>query len=708
MRSQNWPGEADGRPPLSLIDTFSGIGTFRLGYEQAATDLGLATRCVGFSEIDKAAIGVYLRHFPDTLDLGDVRTLAASASLPSFDVLLGGFLCQPFAACGLRKSFADDRGRLFFSLARIIGLRRPRAFLLENVAGLKHRHGGKVLDAILHVLRDELGYSVHVAILNSKDFGVAQSRPRLFFVGFRDGDRGFEFPLPTDSSKRLKDVLEANPVDPTYYIPEGALSSMRSHKARHKAMGHGFGYRIADPDCDIACALMLGGLGHERNLIIDRRISEFPLLPGKDSPISRECVRKLTPREWERLQGLPDEFTAKQADGARYDQLGNAVSVPVIRAIARRMLETLAQESPHVTPAIAPRKTPSRNFGPPVAVELCAGCGGLTTGLAKAGIDVAVACEIDHNAAESCRLNHPGTVVVEKDITTEDAKEAVIAALDGRECDLLVAALTCQAYSLSGIRDPADPKGSLFEHFVALVRRLHPKVAIVENVPGILSMRRPDGTLVMHAIAQSLRPLGYSVGYREVNSADFGDPQSRKRVLVLAWSEGRPPRIVSTHDEHGNHGRPPWRTVKDAIHDLADVPEDADAWHIFCRSSPHFIERIHRAPIGQGVAVGYSESFFRAPPDKPAPTIKATNGGVLVHYAKDRLMTPRELARLQSFPDNYRFHGSKGDVLRQIGNAVPIGLATAIGKAVVLAIRPDTAKGPFDAAKRQPPSNLCP
>ena len=699
MRAQDWQGEANGRSPISIIDLFSGIGAFRLGCEQAATDLGLATRCIGFSEIDRAAIGIYLRHFPDTPELGDVRALAALASLSLFDVLLAGFCCQPFSACGHLKGFADDRGQLFFSLARIIGRRRPRAFLLENVAGLKHRHGGKILAAILHILRDELGYSVHVAILNSRHFGLPQNRPRLFFVGFRDGDKGFEFPVPTDSTKRLKDILEEDSVDPCHYLTRRALERIRNHKARHLARGNGFGARFLDPERDVAGTLKSSHWGREDCFLVDRRIVEFPVPPNGKSPISSECIRRLTPIEWERLQGLPDGFTAGQADGPRYDQLGNAVSVPVIRAIARRMLETLAQKKPDVTPAFVARNTPSRNSGPPVAVELCAGCGGLTTGLAKAGIAVAVACEIDHDAAESCRLNHPRTVVVEKDFTTDEAKEAVIAALAGRLCDILVAGLPCQAYSLSGLRNPADPRGSLFEHFIDLVRRLRPRIAVIENVVGILSMRRQDDSLVLHAIAREFRALGYAVCHHVVNAADFGDPQSRKRVLIFAWREGAKPRLAPTHDEHCLGGLPRWRTVRDAIHDMADAPEDPEAWHVFVRSSPDYIGRIRRTPVGQSVAFGYGESFFRAPPDEPAPTVKANNGGVFVHYAKDRLMTPRELARLQSFPDSYRFHGSKGEALRQIGNAVPVGLAAAIGKAVISSPRPEAAKGPSSTSK---------
>ncbi len=208
-------------------------------------------------------------------------------------------------------------------------------------------------------------------------------------------------------------------------------------------------------------------------------------------------------------------------------------------------------------------------------------------------------------------------------------------------------------------------------------------------------MKRPDGALVMAAIAKAFRELGYSIEFHLLNSADFGDPQSRERVVIFGRKEGGRPRLQRTHDEHGRNGLPQWRTVRDAISDLEDAPENPDFWHVFVRSSLEYVQRISRTPVGHSVALGYGESSFRNPGDEPAITVKANNGGVLVHYAKDRLMTPRELARVQSFPDSYRFHGTKGQVLRQIGNAVPVGLATAIGRAVLGMLRPSV----------QPPAN---
>ena len=658
---------ASGRT-ITFGDFFSGIGAMRLGFEQACKDAGLTPQCKGFSEVDPDAIGTYLRHFPGTPVLGDIVPLAASGHIPKCDVVLAGFPCQDASSAGKRLGLGGERGKLFFTLAEVIGVVHPSAFLLENVKGLSSLDGGKALKTILATLIG-LGYAVRHAILHSRHFGVPQNRPRIYIVGFRDGGNEFAFPHPIDSTKRLKDILEESPVNGRYYVTERSLDRIRRHKARHKAAGNGFGARFLDAEHDVARTIKSSNWGREDNFVVDHRIGTYPITPLGKSPPNHEHVRRLTPLEWERLQGIPDGFTAGQADGHRYRQLGNAVTVPVIGAISGKLLSSLAA---------------SKSARPLTAVELCVGCGGLSTGLKLTGeIKVKVACEIDPAAAESYRLNNPGSVLVENSFATEETKREIVAALGGQQCDLLAAGLPCQSFSLSGKRNPDDPRGNLFEHFMDLLGRLSPKVAVIENVPGILSMRRPDGTLVIDAIAQAFKAHGYSTGYFLVNSADFGDPQTRKRIVIFGWREGSLPSFTKTHDEHGRNGLPCWRTVRDAIGDLEDAPANPETWHVFVNSRPEYVDRIRRTPVGQSAAEHFRESAFRNPPDVPSITVKANNGGVFVHYAKDRLVTPLELARLQSFPANYRFHGTKGEVLRQIGNAVPVGLATAIGKAVI-------------------------
>lgn len=654
----------DGRT-ITFLDLFSGIGAFRLGFERSCAAMGLTARCLGFSEIDGPATATYLRHFPDTRALGDIRTLAESGSAPACDVVLGGFPCQDASMAGGRQGLEGDRGWLFFDLVDTLAAARPTALLLENVRGLASLDGGRAMATVLDALR-LLGYSVRYAVLNSRDFGVPQNRPRVYIAGFLGGDDGFEFPAPTDPSKRLVDVLDGVPADPCYCLTKRAIERIRRHRERHAAKGNGFGAKLVDPARDVSGTLMASNWGRDREFIADG-----------------EGFRRLTPTEWERLQGLPHRFTAGQADGHRYRQIGNAVTVPVIEAVACNLLAALgkADEEAHDPKA----RTMSHAVRPPsarpVAVEVCCGCGGLTTGLEQAGFEVAVACDIDPDAAETCRLNHPHTTVLTADISDEGTRHAITDALGGRRCDLLAAGLPCQAYSTSGRRGQDDPRGSLFRHFMALVGRLRPRVAVIENVRGILSMRRPDGSRVTGAIGVAFRRLGYASGHLVLDAADFGDAQCRERVVVFAWRHAGLPDPERTHDEHGRGGLTAWRTYRDAIHDLEGAPEDHRRRHVFTRHGPDMSERIGRTPVGGHCGGRFGDGYRRGHPGLPAPLIKSVAWPI--HYAEPRTLTCLEAARIQSFPDSYLFVGGRQVVATMIGNAVPVGLATGIGKAVL-------------------------
>jgi len=318
------------------IDLFAGIGGIRLGFEQTGR-----TQTVFGAEIDPHARKTYRANFGD--DLACDVTQIDTAELPDFDLLLAGFPCQAFSIAGRRGGFEDTRGTLFFHVARILRDRRPRAFLLENVKGLTHHDRGRTLATILKAL-DELDYEVRHRLLNSKDYGVPQNRERIYLVGF-DRRRGnhaadFEFPEPAAVSPCLRDVLEAQPVSGKYYLSARYLETLKRHRKRHESKGNGFGFEILDPT-GIANAVVCGGMGRERNLVVDERLTDFDPPTRKAGGLNREFVRILTPREWARLQGYPETFVIPVSDTQAYRQFGNSVSVPVIRAIAERLLDVL-------------------------------------------------------------------------------------------------------------------------------------------------------------------------------------------------------------------------------------------------------------------------------------------------------------------------------------------------------------------------------
>ncbi|MCL2500794.1 MAG: DNA cytosine methyltransferase [Defluviitaleaceae bacterium] len=325
------------------IDLFAGIGGIRRGFDEAFGD---AVETVFASEWDAKAQETYRANYPDSIEVSGDITQIDEKDVPAFDICLAGFPCQAFSLAGAKKGFNDDykgmsRGTLFFDVVRICTHHKPSVIFCENVKGLTIHDKGRTFDIIKGTLT-ELGYTVHESVLNSKDFGVPQHRERIYIVAFRNDidSSDFHFPLPTDSSKRIRDIIEENPVPAKYYLSDVYVETLRQHRARHESKGNGFGFEIRDWD-DIAGAIVCGGMGRERNLLIDMRQTNLTPTTKIKGTINTEGIRKMTPREWARLQGYPDSFALPVADVHLYKQFGNSVSVPVIKAIAEQVKVTL-------------------------------------------------------------------------------------------------------------------------------------------------------------------------------------------------------------------------------------------------------------------------------------------------------------------------------------------------------------------------------
>ena len=328
---------------LRSIDLFAGIGGIRLGFEKAFND---RLDTVFVSEWDQYAQRTYRENFKDEFDIAGDITLIDAKDIPAFDICLAGFPCQAFSLAGARKGFDDNykglcRGTLFLDVARICEEHKPKVIFCENVKGLVIHDRGRTFKVITNTFED-LGYKVYYKILNSKDFGVPQNRERIYIVAFRndiDSER-FEFPESTDKTKTIADIIEEKEVSVKYYLSTTYLETLIKHKARHAAKGNGFGYEIRPVD-GIAGAIVCGGMGRERNLIIDKRLTNFTPITHIKGVVNREGIRKMTPREWARLQGFPDTFKLPLADVHLYKQFGNSVTVPVIEAIANKIKEVL-------------------------------------------------------------------------------------------------------------------------------------------------------------------------------------------------------------------------------------------------------------------------------------------------------------------------------------------------------------------------------
>jgi DNA (cytosine-5)-methyltransferase 1 len=312
--------------PLRFIDLFAGIGGIRTGFSRASME------CVFSCDWDKYARITYAANYGDDI-AGDINEVDFG-NIPSFDVLCGGFPCQPFSIAGVSKKnslgkkhgFEDEKqGNLFFKLVEIIQARQPKVFFLENVKNLKSHDRGRTWQTVESNLAN-LGYELFHQVVDAKYY-VPQHRERIFIVGFRRdlyADIDFSFPTyPPQRLYELKDILEPNP-DPKYTISAHLWQYLQDRKAKNRAQGKGFGFGLVDPEVDS----------------VTRTISARYYKDGSEVLIAQNQPepRRLTPRECARLMGYSDDFIIPVSDSQAYRQFGNSVVVPVIEAIAKQIV----------------------------------------------------------------------------------------------------------------------------------------------------------------------------------------------------------------------------------------------------------------------------------------------------------------------------------------------------------------------------------
>lgn len=280
---------------LKFIDLFAGIGGFHLAFDAVGAE------CVFVSEWNEHARKTYETNFSkkspkvfkEKRFVGDI-TKVDPKTIPDFDILTGGFPCQPFSQAGFKKGFADTRGTLFFHIAEIIAVKKPKAFFIENVRHLLNHDEGKTIATIKKVIEKDLGYSFHYKIVKASDFGLPQHRARLFMVGFRDPKTPFEFPDSMELKMTMSDIFGAKCI---------------------KKIGY---------------TLRVGGRGSK---ISDRRNWDSYMVNGK--------VKRLTPHEGKKMMGFPEDYVFPVSDSQAMKQLGNAVAVPAIQATAVQIIKAL-------------------------------------------------------------------------------------------------------------------------------------------------------------------------------------------------------------------------------------------------------------------------------------------------------------------------------------------------------------------------------
>jgi len=310
---------------INYLSLFTGIGAF----EKALQNLNIKYNLVGFSEIDKFAIKTYKANFGETPH-GDITEIDAK-DIPDHDILVGGFPCQAFSQAGKKLGFDDIRGTLFFDVARIIQEKRPKAFLLENVKNLVSHDKGRTFSVIINTL-EEMDYYVDFSLLKAKDFGLPQNRERIYIIGFDKKQisnyRDFAMPIPPKPQTSVGSILEGN-VDDKYTISDKLWQGHKRRKLEHIEKGNGFGFSLFNEESEYTNTISARYYKDGSEILIEQK--------GKNP-------RKITPREASRLQGFPENFIIPVSDTQAYKQFGNSVSVPVVNAIAKKIINILDNE----------------------------------------------------------------------------------------------------------------------------------------------------------------------------------------------------------------------------------------------------------------------------------------------------------------------------------------------------------------------------
>jgi DNA (cytosine-5)-methyltransferase 1 len=705
----------------TMIALFAGGGGLHLGLTQAGFDTAWA------SDIEPSAEATFAHNYPGTkfvradarhLGRTEVRSLTAGRTI---DLVVGGPPCQGFSTIGDQLA-GDPRNAMFETFARIVSWVRPRAFLMENTNYLRSQYNG-AYEAEIRRTMEALGYAVSAAVLNAADYGAPQVRKRIFFFGTLS-NQPFVWPSPTHGiaqpfatvGEAIMDLASAGPEVPNHV----ALNHGETVKARYRLIPEGG--RLPAPS-ELPPEIRRRNFGNTYKRLHRDRPS-LTLVPGNNAfPVHPTLDRSLTPREAARIQGFPDSYVFFGSRAEQCKLIGNAVPVAIGAALGRAALEHLSEGSviplssayPGTSRHETARENPAkRGRRAPRAVSFFTGAGGLTLGFMRAGFDIALSLDLKKSVEANLRENFPDLHHISRDVSELDAptlREMVGPA----EIDVVFGGSPCQGFSLFGRRRfvntqahdlTSDPRNLLTLKYLDLATSLNPKVVVLENVKGLLSAPYGIDSTFLAESTKILEQAGYSVAYRLLNSAHFGVPQSRERVILVAtrgdakfeWPEQK-------FFEHPKPWQSGYVTVWDAIADLADDESySAEFSHVPMNHKELLVRRYELIPEGgrlneselpDDLRRGYrtenvrnfSHVYRRLSRALPATTMVPGHNAFPIHPTLPRSLTVREAARIQTFPDWMTFKGTRQQQCTLVGNAVPPRLAEIIAQEVMKVVR---------------------
>jgi DNA (cytosine-5)-methyltransferase 1 len=707
----------------TVFSLFTGAGGLDIGFEEAGF------RVIGASDIWEESAKTMAINFPKVPFIcKDIRQIDPEEILRLTDgvrpdVFIGGPPCQGFSVMGDKNS-ADPRNTLFESYVRLVEALKPKCFVFENVKGIQTMFGGRYLKMVANSFAD-IGYDIHLKVLNAKDYGVPQSRQRVIIVGtLLEG--GFNFPTPSENQvgnllayknvgEAIGDLVKKDALFPNH-IP---LDHGEVVLARYKLIKEGG--KLPPPD-ELPINIRRGNFGNTY-VRLDRKKVATTMVPGNNAfPVHPTLNRSLTPREAARIQSFPDSIIFSGPRKEQCKLVGNAVPPLMSAKIAQSVLSHLKQKQSNDSQNLylkrhsalelndvgkASNKKNKLKF-----IDLFSGAGGIGIGFEQAGFEHVFSADFDPAVAKTHRNFNKEVPFIEGDLASKEIFDRIKKDFGGQEIDVIVGGPPCQGFSIFGKRrfvhskdyNPHDDeRNRLIFTYLKYVKLFNPKWLMIENVPGLTSL--DDGWFIKELL-KDIEKLGYkNHDYRVINTADYGVPQKRKRFILIANRTGHIiPWPKPKYYENPEDWQYPYRTINEVLTGL----DSKDAENKFYNHSPmkhaqDVVERFSYIKEGRKLIPddlpkklqlsrtgkriqSFSKVFFRLDRNLPSPTLVPGHSAFPIHPWLNRQITTREAARIQTFPDEIEFLGNAGEQCKQVGNAFPPMAAQTFANSIAKAI----------------------
>ena len=710
---------------IKVYSLFTGGGGFDIGFKESGFEI------IGASDLWEESKNTMEANFPEIPFIQkDIRLLTSKEILKSTngispDLIIGGPPCQGFSVMGDKNS-ADPRNTLFESYSRLVADLKPKCFVFENVKGFKTMFNGRYLDMVVDSF-SEIGYRIHLKVMNAKDYGVPQSRERVIIFGTRLKNP-FNYPEPqkksvgkikayTNVGDAINDLAEKDDSFPNHI----ALNHGEKVIARYKLIKEGG--RLPPPE-ELPESIRRKNFGNTY-IRLDRKKISSTMVPGNNAfPVHPTLDRSLTPREAARIQSFPDKhlFT-----GPRKEQcilVGNAVPPLLAAYIAKSVQEHIDNRNSinyskdlyikqnqqlELFKLEKQKRTKKNNLS---FVDLFSGAGGIGIGFEQAGYNHVFSADFNKSVSKTFKHNNPNIPFIDGDISDKNIFNKIREEFSHKEVDVVVGGPPCQGFSIFGKRrfvksknynPQSDDRNKLIFTYLDYIKLFNPKWFLMENVPGITTL---DDGYFLNSLIKKIEKMGYTNhDYKIINTADYGVPQKRKRFILIANRTGNiipwpKPKYYETPEDW----QKPYRSVGEVLTDLDSETSYTKFYnHTPMKHSPSVSERfsyiregnklnpadlpehLKYSKMGNEIR-SFSKVFFRLDRNQASCTLVPGHSAFPIHPWLDRQLTVREAARIQTFPDSVEFLGSSGEQCKQVGNAFPPMAAETFANSIAKAI----------------------